>query len=58
VRIGDVTCEVLDSRAVPGLLGVLELAVRVPQAVSTGSVPVVVTVGSRTTQAAATLAIQ
>ena len=58
VQIDGVPSEVLYSGAVPGLLGVLQLNVRVPQAVSAGSVPVVVTVGSKTTQAAATLAIQ
>jgi uncharacterized protein (TIGR03437 family) len=58
VQIGGVASEVLYSGTVPGLLGVLQIDVRVPQAVSEGSVPVVVTVGSKTTQAAVTLAIR
>jgi uncharacterized protein (TIGR03437 family) len=58
VQIGDVTSEVLYAGIAAGLPGVLRLDVRVPQDVFAGSVPVVVTVGSKRTQAATTIAIQ
>jgi uncharacterized protein (TIGR03437 family) len=59
VRIGDTAAEVLYAGGAPGLVaGVLQLNARVPQESSSGSVPVVVTIGGRSSQAGVTLAIQ
>jgi len=59
VRIGGLAAEVLYAGAAPGLVaGVLQVNARVPAAVASGNVPVVVTVGSASSQPDLTVAVQ
>lgn len=59
VRIGGLAAEVLYAGAAPGLVaGVLQVNARLPAAVASGNVPVVVTVGSASSQADLTVAVR
>jgi len=59
VRIGGLAAEVLYAGAAPGLVaGVIQVNVRIPAEAASGNVPVVVTVGSASSQADLTVAVR
>ena len=59
VRIGGVAAEILYSGAAPGLVaGVLQVNARIPEEVASGDVPVVLTVGSASSQPDLTVAVR
>ncbi len=59
VTVGGQNAEVLYAGAAPGLVaGVIQLNVRIPAGTASGAAPVVVTVGSKTSPAGVTVAVQ
>ena len=59
VSIGGQRVDVLYAGAAPGLVaGVLQLNVRVPEAIAAGNQAVVVRIGERTSQAGLTIAVK
>jgi trimeric autotransporter adhesin len=59
VEIGGMQAEVLFAGAAPELVnGVMQINVRIPEGAPSGNVPVVVTVGSVSSQAGVTVAVR
>ncbi len=59
VQIGGMAAEVLYLGAAPGLVaGVLQVNVRVPAAVASGNIPIVLTVAGADSQAGATISVR
>jgi uncharacterized protein (TIGR03437 family) len=58
VTIGGQNGEILYAGAAPGMAAVMQVNVRVPAGIKTGSVPVVLTVGTASSQPGVTLAVQ
>jgi uncharacterized protein (TIGR03437 family) len=58
VMIGRQKADLLYAGAAPGLAGVIQINARVPSGITPGNVPVVVTIGSASSQAGVTLAVK